>query len=673
MGLDIAVALIRQNAPIVPHRRISWQLAGMLLLALCFSSNLSAQADEHGCGLPHLTQAEFDHIESYWPKIAAVRTNKIGAARIQQHLKAQGLDGDHISYVHSHQEEFIFHKKSPVPKIPQLQASNDFCLSFNMANPQHDSAFANLQASSGDAPLPRFVDNSTRPSFPPIGNQGRESSCVAWASTYYQATHEIGMLNGINNKSSFNGVLSPKWTYNILNGGADGGLNVLDAYQLLTQNGAASMIRFPYDGNYLSWDLNVQDWIAAISCRTSPPQVISGLGGSQPQNLQLIKQMLNNGHILTFGTYIESWVFTKVKQEPSYPNNPFVGQLAASWVNGNAGPHLMTIVGYNDDIWIDVNGNGSVDRGEKGAFLIANSWSTNWGNKGFVWIAYDAFRASSAVPKGPGQGRVAAGAVLNSYVVSIVPKAHNYAPKLIAEFSLTQAARNQIAVSGGVSTSNQTTPSQTFDSYAINYQGGAFGFNGGEPLATTATFALDLTDLLTAGGAASQRFYLLLSDSQAGNPTTLASYALFDPVRNNQTSCHQAPLVCDNNKVAPYIDFNMVSSHPNDITPPQVSITSPVNGAVVQGSIDVTIMATDNVGVARVELFVDSVLYATDTTAPYLIALDTTKLTNGSHTLTAIAYDTSNNSANTTSILNIQNPTAAKTSNMHGIASPCLE
>ncbi len=57
----------------------------------------------------------------------------------------------------------------------------------------------------------------------------------------------------------------------------------------------------------------------------------------------------------------------------------------------------MTIVGYNDNIWIDINSNGKVDDGEKGAFKIANSHGPDYANNGFVWMAYDALNKKSSV------------------------------------------------------------------------------------------------------------------------------------------------------------------------------------------------------------------------------------------------------------------------------------
>lgn len=58
----------------------------------------------------------------------------------------------------------------------------------------------------------------------------------------------------------------------------------------------------------------------------------------------------------------------------------------------------MTIVGYNDDIWIDINNNGIVDNGEKVALKIANSLGKGYRNDGFIWLAYDAINKKSSVP-----------------------------------------------------------------------------------------------------------------------------------------------------------------------------------------------------------------------------------------------------------------------------------
>ena len=305
-----------------------------------------------------------------------IKHNKIGAARIKAHAAKSGKPAPQIEVAQSHEDEISTTTGYSANGLNQITA--------------------NLQGTT----LPSSVNNSLLPSFPPIGDQGQLGSCVAWGSTYYQASHEIGLLNGNNNKTSQANVLSPKWTYNLLNGGQDDGLMPNDAFSLLASNGAVSIVNFPYDTNYLAWDTNAQDWVSAISNRLAPAQLVAGLGGSQTQNLSAIKQLLNNGHVVNFATYVDSWVYATVGNNPSSPND-HVGEMAVSWMNGTDGGHFLTIVGYDDNVWIDINGNGKVDSGETGAFLIANSWSNTWGNSGFVWIAYDAFRSVSAVSKAP--------------------------------------------------------------------------------------------------------------------------------------------------------------------------------------------------------------------------------------------------------------------------------
>lgn len=76
-----------------------------------------------------------------------------------------------------------------------------------------------------------------------------------------------------------------------------------------------------------------------------------------------------------------------------------------------------------------------------------------------------------------------------------------------------------------------------------------------------------------------------------------------------------------------------------DTTDPSVTITAPQNDAQVTGTVPVTITATDNVGVTKVEFLVDNVLKQTSTTSPYTYALNTTGLSVGNHTVTVKAYD----------------------------------
>ena len=80
-----------------------------------------------------------------------------------------------------------------------------------------------------------------------------------------------------------------------------------------------------------------------------------------------------------------------------------------------------------------------------------------------------------------------------------------------------------------------------------------------------------------------------------------------------------------------------------DITPPTTSINTPANGAAVSGTVTVGVSATDNVGVTRLELYVDGTLAVSGTSGPLAYSWNTTLVSNGSHTLVSKAYDAVNN------------------------------
>jgi len=107
-------------------------------------------------------------------------------------------------------------------------------------------------------------------------------------------------------------------------------------------------------------------------------------------------------------------------------------------------------------------------------------------------------------------------------------------------------------------------------------------------------------------------------------------------------------------------DFTFTTANAPDTTPPTVSITSPVSGATVSGTINIAAAASDNVGVVGVQFQVDSLNTGPEVAAaPYTLSLDTTKLSNGTHSLTAVARDAAGNHTTSTAVsFNVSNATA---------------
>jgi PKD repeat protein len=84
-----------------------------------------------------------------------------------------------------------------------------------------------------------------------------------------------------------------------------------------------------------------------------------------------------------------------------------------------------------------------------------------------------------------------------------------------------------------------------------------------------------------------------------------------------------------------------IYSQAGDYIPPTVFMTSPTNGATVSGMTNLSAYAWDNMGApAGVRFKIDGVYFGSeDTNYPYSIVLDSSSLSGGSHTATAVARD----------------------------------
>lgn len=153
------------------------------------------------------------------------------------------------------------------------------------------------------------------------------------------------------------------------------------------------------DKNYydLSWSTNTTAMMDALKTRVSysDTEKISSTGtvitNAKDTDLNRVKHLLNSGNIL----------MVRVKSEGltnwSYKNRYGTTNESVAYRASNAKyGHAMTIVGYDDTVNCDVNGNGSIEPFERGAFKVTNSWGTGWKNGGYVWVLYDALNKVSA-------------------------------------------------------------------------------------------------------------------------------------------------------------------------------------------------------------------------------------------------------------------------------------
>ncbi|MBC8018233.1 MAG: fibronectin type III domain-containing protein, partial [Verrucomicrobia bacterium] len=95
--------------------------------------------------------------------------------------------------------------------------------------------------------------------------------------------------------------------------------------------------------------------------------------------------------------------------------------------------------------------------------------------------------------------------------------------------------------------------------------------------------------------------------------------------------------------------------------PPVVTITSPTNNASVNGTVSISATASDNVAVARVQFYLNEVLQATDTMAPYLFTWDTSSLAAGAYTVSARASDSAGNLGRSEIVVTVAGDTSPPT------------
>jgi subtilisin family serine protease len=81
----------------------------------------------------------------------------------------------------------------------------------------------------------------------------------------------------------------------------------------------------------------------------------------------------------------------------------------------------------------------------------------------------------------------------------------------------------------------------------------------------------------------------------------------------------------------------------SDNTAPSISLVSPSDGAKVSGTVTVSVSAADDTKVVRVELYVDNVLQASSTSAPFDTKWNTRKAKTGGHSVQCKAYDGAGN------------------------------
>lgn len=103
----------------------------------------------------------------------------------------------------------------------------------------------------------------------------------------------------------------------------------------------------------------------------------------------------------------------------------------------------------------------------------------------------------------------------------------------------------------------------------------------------------------------------------------------------------------------------IVVSVAGDSSAPAVAVTAPANNATVSGLVTVTAAASDNVGIARVELYDNGTLLFAGNQTSLSYSWDTARVANGAHVITARAFDGAGNLGSASVSVSVLNDTTA--------------
>ncbi len=208
----------------------------------------------------------------------------------------------------------------------------------------------------GDVPpsQPLSVDLSTN--FPAPGDQGRQGSCVGWATAYALKSYHEKLEMGWSLNTADH-LFSPAFVYNQINGGQDQGSYIFQALDLAVNQGVATLRRMPYSDT----DFMTQPSAAAAAEATG----YKAAEWYRINDTSQIKAALVNRNPVVAG--IKTYQQLMDLHGPDSVYNTASGQ--------NLGGHAVTIVGYDDNRY-------------GGAFKVINSWGRAWGDDGYFWMPY---------------------------------------------------------------------------------------------------------------------------------------------------------------------------------------------------------------------------------------------------------------------------------------------
>jgi hypothetical protein len=407
-----------------------------------------------------------------------------------------------------------------------------------------------------DRIIPKSVNNCYNNFYPwPFYQTGME--CGQSTSITQIFNYEICFKRGWNDINfNLDHKFPAHFVWNFCNNGIDDGIHFLESWRVVECSGTTNYTDwggYPQPGQYKIWISGYDKYYRAMQNRINE---VFAMPTDSEEGILTLKH----------------WLYDHINGDPigglanfnatfKYPDHtipegfPGAGKYMITEFTNNPN-HAYIILGYNDTIgWdynndhqltnhIDLNNDGVIDikDWEKGCFIISHTSGPSWGDYGQCFIPYRLI-ATNYTENGV-WGKTAYSVKVKEQVL----------PQYTLKASVTYNKRGRIKIYYGYATdTNATSPSQIFEPYVFNYQGGDFYMKGGTTESDkTIEFGIDLSPLLNLMDHNNPvRFFILIDEKDMDNSGngTLNYFSIMDythdfPIEN---AGHDSNLVIRNN------------------------------------------------------------------------------------------------------------------------------
>lgn len=394
------------------------------------------------------------------------------------------------------------------------------------------------QLTQGRRELPVETDNSKSPWFPPIYSQQWFPNCQQAAGVYYAFTYAVNRLRG-DTANTDSHIMATNFTYNFYDGESQDGVSFLHSYQLIAEAGNPTREDFGNDHQVggLYWMDGYDKYHRAMHNRVDktfsiPLNTVEGLHTMRGW-LYDHNDGSEWGGLAVFSAHsVYSYKFLP-------PESPHAGKVVMPAFYTTPS-HGMCIVGYNDSIRydingdgkftndLDINGDGRIDLGdwEIGGYIVVNSYGTAFANEGFFFLMYSAF--AQGQNNWGGQNECA-------WAVTVKK---DYKPELTARFNISHNLRDRISIKIGLSSDTARLYPEYIREYQIfNYQGNPHVMNGddNDPNGERLEAGLDLTPLLSKMESGKPyRVYFIIDQKILADGAAKGKLHSFDVLTDNQ-------------------------------------------------------------------------------------------------------------------------------------------